>query len=189
MLWGQPRQQGVFIWPRVCIIDAHYHGHCQLQTLHRGSRCQVNVSLTSSGTQSQNASVEPGVYLCDEWAWPASFTWAYHQLRRFCFIKSTPWCADTGYVGDKRLSLIVFFRKRWIRFSAFPFCLGCWQECSHGLFHRLIFPSRLTVWNFGLGFTFCMLPGTSVAFPQRAGLILCYWLTRSCFAPSHKPSL
>lgn len=68
VLWGQSWRQGVFIWPRVCIIDAHYHRHCQLQTLHGGRRCQVNVSLTSNRTDSQNASVLPGVYLCDKWA-------------------------------------------------------------------------------------------------------------------------
>lgn len=68
VLWGQSWQQGVFIWPRVYIIDAHYQRHCHLQTLHGGRRCQVNVSLTSNGRVSQNSSVLPGVYLCDKWA-------------------------------------------------------------------------------------------------------------------------
>lgn len=32
---------------------------------------------------------------------------AYHQLRRFRFIKSYPWCADTGLMEDRGLSLQV----------------------------------------------------------------------------------
>lgn len=54
---------GFFHWPGVYIIDAHYRRHCHLQTLRGDRHCQVNVSLTSAGTESQDAS---GVFLCDE---------------------------------------------------------------------------------------------------------------------------
>lgn len=47
---------------RLCIIDAHYRRHCQLQTLRPGGQhCQVNVSPTSGGGGSQNASAQAAV--------------------------------------------------------------------------------------------------------------------------------
>lgn len=68
----------------------YLHYWCPLpQTLStpdsRGRRCQVNVSLTSDDTDSQNASVQPGVYLCDEWAWLACFTRSLSPTEKVLF--------------------------------------------------------------------------------------------------------
>lgn len=122
---------------------------------------------------------------------------AYRQLRRFCFIKSNLWCAATSVVGDKCLSLSILLK--WISFSAIVCAViaeiwnDLWRTQQQSLFHWLNVPITTAISPVRLKLLFwlylCMLDSLSVAFPQRAELILCYWLTRSCFAPSHKTSL
>lgn len=122
---------------------------------------------------------------------------AYRHRRRFCFIKSNPHALVTPALEETTVWVFL-----WMSFSFFWavvltvislhlqwFVINTADDHFPGWMPPPYLPSSSSIWNFCLGSTF----SCSLAFLWRfllgAELILRYWLTRSCFARSHKTSL
>lgn len=99
-----------------------------------------------------------------------------YNLVSACVINEPNWHFTQGFYDQMRR--FCFIKTQW--------CANTFLVGVKSLIWQLHLLSPFTILNLCLSFIFaCWL----VAFPQRAVLILCYWLSRSRFAPSHKPSL